>query len=68
MEDLYWGSGAGLHHIELLTGQPAMTVRGFMRRADIQLRLPGGRTPFMRRWRSASSRAGLRGRPERRQE
>ena len=33
VKDLYWGCGAGLAHIELLTGQPAMTVRGFMRRA-----------------------------------
>jgi hypothetical protein len=68
VKDLYWGCGAGLHHIELLTGQPAMTVRGFMRRAGISLRHPGGRTPFMRRWRSASSRAGHRGRPETGQE
>jgi hypothetical protein len=37
----------------LLTGQPAMTVRGFMRRAGIPLRHPGGRTPFLRRWRAA---------------
>jgi len=50
VKDLYWGCGAGLTHIELLTGQPAMTVRGFMRRAGIPLRHPGGRTPFMRRW------------------
>ena len=53
VKDLYWGCGAGLTHIELLTGQPAMTVRGFMRRADIPLRHPGGRTPFLRRWRAA---------------
>ena len=63
VKDLYWRCGAGLAHIELVTGQPAMTVRGFMRRAGIPLRHPGGRTPFMRRWRSASSRAGRRGRP-----
>jgi hypothetical protein len=44
--------GAGLAHIELLTGQPAMTVRGFMRRAGIPLRHPGGQTPFLRRWRA----------------
>lgn len=55
VKDLYWGCGAGLAHIELLTGQPAMTVRGFMRRAGIPLRHPGGRTPFLRR-----SRAGHR--------
>jgi len=52
VKDLYWGCGAGLSHIELLTGQPAMTVRGFMRRAGIPLRHPGGRTPFLRRWRA----------------
>jgi hypothetical protein len=50
VKDLYWGCGAALTHIELLTGQPAMTVRGFMRRAGIPLRHPGGRTPFLRRW------------------
>ena len=52
VKDLYWGCGAGLAHVELLTGQPAMTVRGFMRRAGIPLRHPGGRTPFLRRWRT----------------
>jgi DNA-binding CsgD family transcriptional regulator len=52
VKDLYWGCGTGLNHIELLTGQPAESVRGFMRRAGIPLRQPGGRTPFMRRWRS----------------
>jgi hypothetical protein len=52
VKDLYWGCGAALTHIELLTGQPAMTVRGFMLRAGIPLRHPGGRTPFLRRWRA----------------
>jgi hypothetical protein len=52
VKDLYWGCGAALTHIELLTGQPTMTVRGFMRRAGIPLRHPGGRTPFLRRWRA----------------
>jgi len=61
VKDLYWGCGAGLAHIELLTGQPAMTVRGFMVRAGIPLRHPGGRTPFLRRWRAA--RQATRGRP-----
>jgi hypothetical protein len=50
--DLYWGCGVGLNHIELVTGQPAMTVRGFMRRVGMPLRHPGGRSPFMRRWRA----------------
>jgi hypothetical protein len=52
VKDLYWGCGAGLDHIELLTGQPSESVRKFMRRAGIPLRHPGGRTPFLRRWRS----------------
>jgi hypothetical protein len=50
--DLYWRCGAGLHHIELLTGQPAQTVRSFMRRTGITTRHAGGRSPFMRRWRT----------------
>jgi hypothetical protein len=52
VKDLYWGCGVGLHHIELLTGQAAGTVRGFMRRAGIPLCPPAGQTPFMRRWRA----------------
>ena len=48
---LYWRCGVGLHHIELITGQPAHTVRGFMSRARIPVRDPGGRSPFLRRWR-----------------
>ena len=50
VKDLYWGCGVGLNHIELLTGQAAGSVRGFMRRSGIQLRPPAGRTPFLRRW------------------
>jgi len=53
VKDLYWGCGVGLNHIELLTGQAAQTVLGFMRRAGIPLRPPGGRSPFLRRWRRA---------------
>jgi hypothetical protein len=55
VKDLYWGCGVGLNHIELLTGQPAESVRGFMRRAGIPLRQPGGRTPFLRRWRARAA-------------
>jgi hypothetical protein len=51
VKDLYWGCGTGLSHIELLTGQPAASVRAFMRRAGIPVRHPGGRSPFLRRWR-----------------
>jgi len=52
VKDLYWGCGTGLNHIELLTGQPSESIRGFMQRAGIPVRHPGGRTPFLRRWRS----------------
>jgi hypothetical protein len=52
VKDLYWACGTGTNHIELLTGQAAESVRGFMRRAGIPLRHPGGRTPFLRRWRT----------------
>jgi len=51
VKDLYWACGVGLNHIELLTGQAARTIREFMRRAGIPLRHPGGRCPFLRRWR-----------------
>lgn len=54
VQDLYVRCGIGLHHIELLTGQPAQTVRGFMRRSGIAVRHPGGRTPFLRRWRAST--------------
>jgi hypothetical protein len=57
-KDLYWGCGAGLNHIELLTGQAAESIRGLMRRAGIPLRHPGGRTPFMRRWRAGQRQPG----------
>lgn len=52
VDELYWRCGLGLVHIELLTGQPAATVRNFMRRTGIPARQPGGRSPFLRRWRS----------------
>lgn len=56
VKDLYWECGAALSHIELLTGQPAESVRGFMRRAGIPRRNSGGRAPFLRRWRSELAR------------
>jgi len=54
VQDLYWRCGIGLHHIELLTGQPMQTVRGFMGRRGIPVRHPGGRSPFIQRWRTGS--------------
>lgn len=50
--ELYESCGLSLRHIELLTGQPAETVRDLLREHGIQLRPAGGRSPFMRRWRS----------------
>jgi hypothetical protein len=54
VKDLYWGCGASLNHIELMTGQAAASVRGYMRRAGIPFRHPGGRSPFLRRWREGT--------------
>ena len=54
VEDLYWGCGVGLSHIELLTGQPAQTVGRLMGRYEITTRPPGGLSPFLRRWRTGS--------------
>ena len=54
VEDLYWGCGVGLNHIELLTGQPAQTVGRLMHRYGITTRHPGGLSPFLRRWRTGS--------------
>ena len=56
--DLYWRCGVGLTHIELVTGQPAHTVRAFMRRAGLAVRDPGGRSPFLRRWHTVSGETG----------
>jgi len=48
---LYCDCGLGVHHIELLTGQPAKTVASLLRASGVSLRMAGGRSPFMRRWR-----------------
>jgi predicted HTH domain antitoxin len=50
-KELYVSCGLGLRHIELISGQPGETVRALLRGQDITLRSPGGRSPFMRRWR-----------------
>jgi hypothetical protein len=52
--ELYWDCGLGLHHIELLTGQPAGTVSNLLRARGVPLRSAGGRSPFMRRWREGN--------------
>lgn len=51
-EELYVSCGLALTHIELLSGQPAETVRKLLRAAGVTLRPPGGRSPFLRRWRA----------------
>ncbi len=56
-EELYVSSGIGVHHIELLTGQPADSVRKLLHAAGVAPRPAGGRSPFLRRWRG--SREGL---------
>jgi hypothetical protein len=49
--DLYEGCGLSLHLIELLTGRPAAAAGAVLRASGIKLRPPGGRSPFMDRWR-----------------
>jgi hypothetical protein len=56
-EELYVSCGIGVHHMELLIGQAAETVRKLLHATGVTLRPAGGRSPFMRRWRA--SRAGL---------
>jgi hypothetical protein len=56
-EELYVSCGIGVHHIELLTGQPADSVRKLLHAAGVALRPGGGRSPFLRRWRTGH--AGL---------
>jgi predicted HTH domain antitoxin len=52
-KELYVSCGLGLRHIELITGQPAETVRALLHAQGVSLRAPGGRSPFLRRWRQA---------------
>jgi hypothetical protein len=47
--DLYEGCGVALAHVELLTVQPAETVRKHLAGWGIPVRRPGGRCPFLRR-------------------
>lgn len=52
-EDLYVTCGLAIRHIELVTGQPAETILRLLRAAGIPRRPPGGRSPFLRRWRAS---------------
>jgi hypothetical protein len=51
VRDLYEACGLSLHHIELLTGRPAAAAGAVLRGGGVKLRPPGGRSPFMERWR-----------------
>lgn len=51
LRELYCACGLATSHIELLTGQPRTTVIRALVAAGVELRPPGGRTPFLRRWR-----------------
>lgn len=52
LTDFYDGTGLSLTHIELLIGRPAITIQRALLAAGVTLRAPGGRSPFMRRWRA----------------
>lgn len=52
LDDLYSDCGVSITHIELLTGRPVPTIRRALVDAGIPLRAPGGRCPFLRRWRA----------------
>jgi hypothetical protein len=51
-EELYAACGLAVRHIELLTGQPTETILRLLRASGVKRRPAGGRSPFMRRWRT----------------
>ena len=53
--ELYESCGLATTHIELLTGQPAASVRRLLHRTGVRLRTAGGRSPFLRKWRMDAS-------------
>jgi hypothetical protein len=57
-EELYAACGLAVRHIELLTGQPAQTILRILGASGINRRPAGGRSPFMRRWRTGSQPPG----------
>jgi transposase len=59
-EELYVSCGLGLHHIELMTGQAAATIGRELVNSGIELRHAGGRSPFLRRWRTGAASRGQR--------
>ncbi len=67
LKDLYVDCGVSTRHLELLTGMPAMTVAQRLRKLGVVLRPPGGRSPFLRRWRDQAAQQDGGGRSARRQ-
>jgi len=51
LRELYDGCGLAVVHIEMLTGQPSVTVRRRLVQAGVPLRGAGGLSPFVRRHR-----------------
>jgi hypothetical protein len=58
---LYCAAGVTTADIELLTGQPAITVARHLRASGVVLRPRGGRSPFRQRWRAAARGASVAG-------
>jgi hypothetical protein len=56
LSDLYGEAGVAVQHIEMLTGQPAVTVLRSLRANGTAMRPPGGRSPFLQRWRERQRR------------
>lgn len=52
LRELYTDCGLASSHIELLTGQPRKTIIRALGAAGVVLRPPGGRAPFLQRWRA----------------
>lgn len=50
--ELYLDCGLSVRHIELLTGQPSQTILRVLRVQGVDRRPAGGRSPFLRRWRT----------------
>jgi transposase-like protein len=63
VRELYEDCGVSIMHIELLTGQPTATVRRRLRDEGVAMRPPGGRCPFLRRWRQSHRRHHRGGHP-----
>jgi transposase-like protein len=51
LKDLYLGCGLSSFQIEMVTGQPSMTILRKLAQADVERRPRGGLSPFMQRWR-----------------